>query len=97
MVQNICTYKVLAGEKRIILEKPLVLSRIFFRIARIEVPTSWHEIRISFGDPQFLSYYMLSVFENSFTAAGADIFQGDVWVQNASVVDLSITTTEILH
>ena len=97
MVQTVCSYKILAGKKRIVLEKPHTLRRIFFRIARIDVPSSWSEMRLSFDDPQFHSYYMLKVAEYYFSSAGADIFQGDVWALNVSAVDLWCVATEILR
>jgi len=97
MVQTVSTYRMLAGEKRIVLGKPHILSRIFFYVGRVERLDSWHELRVSFDDPQFLSYFSIAAAENYFSASGSDIFQGDIWVLNASVVDILCTTTEILH
>jgi len=97
MVQTVASYKILAGEKKIVFEKPHTLHRIFFSIHRIADQTSWHATKISFDDPLFCSYYMLSGSLNYFEVEGADIFQGNVWVCNASDIDFWYTTTEILR
>jgi len=97
MVQTVFSCKILSGKKRIVLEKPRRLQRIFFSIHRISDLTSWHETRISFDDPLFLSYFTLNGPLNFFEAEGADIFQGNVWVYNVSDVDFWYAVTEILH
>jgi len=97
MVQTVGSHKIFAGEKKIVLRKPLVLRRIFFSVCRIQGQTSWYTSRISFDDPMFSSYYVLNGSENKFRAEGADIFQGNVWVVNDSDVDLWFAITEILH
>ena len=97
MVQTICTHKVLIGEKIIILEKPLVLNRIYFSICALTNFSSWHEAKVSFDDPSFQSYYTINGPEKYFTAEGEDIFQGDIWVWNVSDVDILFTATEILR
>ena len=97
MVQTVCTRKLLIGKKTIILEKPLVLHRIYFSICAITNFTSWHEAKISFDDPSFQSCYTINGPEKYFTAEGEDIFQGDIWIANASDVDILFTATEILH
>ena len=97
MVQTVSSCKILAGEKRIVFEKPHTLHRIFFSIERIADQTSWHETRISFDDPQFRSYFVLNGSLNRFQAEGVDIFQGNIWASNASDTDLWYTMTEILR
>ena len=97
MVQTVASYKILAGKKKIVFEKPHTLHRIFFSIHRIAAQTSWYATWISFGDPQFLSYFTMSGSLNSFEAEGADIFQGDIWVYNASNTNLLHSATEILR
>ena len=97
MVQTVSSCKILAGEKRIVLEKPHTLHRIFFYIHRISDQTSWHATKISFDDPLFRSYFLLSGSLNRFQAEGVDIFQGDIWVLNASDMDFWYTTSEILR
>ena len=97
MVQTVYSYKIFAGEKKIVLEKPLVLHRIFFSICRIQEQTSWYAAMISFDDPLFRSYYVLNGSKNSFAAEGADIFQGNIWVANSSDMDLWFSVTEILR
>jgi len=96
MVQTVASYKILAGEKKIVLGKPHILRRIFFSIHKISEQTSWHATEISFDDPNFLSYFLLSGSLNSFGAEGADIYQGNIWAYNASDMDFWYTTTEIL-
>ena len=97
MVQTICSYKIFGGEKRVVLEKPHVLSRIFFSIQRIADQTAWYTSEISFDDPLFHSFFALNGALNYFEAAGADIFQGNIWVFNNSDVDFWYAVTEILH
>ena len=97
MVQTVRTQQVKAGEKIIMLEKPLALQRIFFSICAITDFASWHEAKVSFGDPLFRSYYTINGPEKYFTAEGEDIFQGDIWISNISDVDILFTATEILH
>jgi len=97
MVQTVSSHKILAGEKRIVLEKPHTLHRIFFSVDKIAAQTSWYATWISFGDPQFLSYFTLSGSLNHFEAEGADIFQGDIWVQNISDQDFWYSVSEILR
>ena len=97
MVQTVFSCKILSGEKRIVIEKPLVLSRIFFSVHRIAEATSWHETRISFDDPLFRSYFVLNGSLNVFKAEGVDIFQGNIWAYNVSDIDLWCACTEILQ
>ena len=97
MVQTVSSVKILAGKKRIVIEKPHFLSRIFFSICRIQEQTSWFGAWISFDDPLFSSYYVLNGSENKFVAEGVDIFQGNVWVANSSNIDLWFSVTEILR
>ena len=97
MVQTLCSINVLAGEKRIIIEKPRSLHRIFFSIQAFADQTAWLETKISFDDPQFLSFYVLDGPAKYFEAKGEDIFQGNVWVCNLSNINLLYSATEILH
>jgi len=96
MVQTIGTYLILAGKKKLILEKPHVLCRIFLGIRVLASPQAWAESRISFDDPMFHSYYILAGASKYFEARGEGIFQGDVWALNNTAGDLSYTVTEIL-
>ena len=97
MVQTVSSCKILAGKKRIVLEKPHSLHRIFFSIQRISDQTSWYATKISFDDPLFRSYFLLSGSLNFVRAEGADIFQGNVWVQNVSDQDFWYSMSEILR
>ena len=97
MVQTVSSCKILAGKKRIVLEKPHSLRRIFFSVHRIADQTSWHSTKISFDDPRFGSYFSLNGSLNFFEAEGVDIFQGDIWVWNASDTDFWYTISEILR
>ena len=97
MVQTVRSITVLAGEKKIILEKPLALHRIFFSIRAFAPYDEWHESKISFDDPQFLSFYVLDESARYFEAKGEDIFQGNIWVYNMSNTNLLHSATEILR
>ena len=97
MVQTIHTVMIPAGQKKIIIEKPQVLNRIFFSVQVISAATTWYDVRLSFDDPLFSSFYSLTGMKKYFEAEGVDIFQGNVWVGNYSSEDLYISATEILH
>ena len=97
MVQTIRSINVLAGEKKIIIEKPRVLHRVFFSVQAFADQTAWHESKISFDDPQFSSFYALDGPARYFAARGEDIFQGNIWLYNVSDTPLLCSSTEILH
>ena len=97
MVQTVRTSMVPMGQKKIIIEKPQVLNRIFFSVLVITYATTWHDVRMSFDDPLFSSFYSLTGMKKYFEAEGVDIFQGNVWIFNLSDKDLYISATEILH
>ena len=97
MVQTICSLKVMSGEKIIVLKKPHVSQRIFFSVCVIRPPEEWYDMRISFDDPKFTSFFYLSGARKWFEAGGVDIFQGNIWVYNASSIDIWVSSTEILH
>ena len=97
MVQTVCTISVLAGEKKIILEKPNRLHRIFFAIRTLADQASVCTSYLSFDDPQFHTYFTFSGPMKYFESEGPDINQGDIWIYNASGGNLSYTATEILH
>ena len=96
MVQTINSITVSSGGKKLLIEKPRFLCRIFFSIRALADQTAWYQSRMSFGDPQFRSYYVLDGPAKYFEARGEGIFQGDVWVHNASDQNLQYTATEIL-
>ena len=97
MVQTVCTISVLAGEKKIILERPRRLRRIFFSIKIIAPSEPMCKTMLSFGDPRFTFYYILAGAVKYFESEGADIFQGNIWIKNVSGGDLEYSTTEILQ
>jgi len=97
MVQTVCTHLILSGEKKIVIEKPLSLHRIFFFLGAIVSASSGYDLRVSFDDPHFLSFYSLQGARKYIEAKGEDIFQGNIWVQNNTSNDLLFTATEILR
>ena len=97
MVQTVCTLSIPQGKKKIVIEKPHTLNRIFFSIATILSTTSGYDVRVSFDDPLFLSYYSLRGPKKYFEAEGVYIFQGNIWVYNNSSADVDVTVTEILQ
>ena len=96
MVQTVVSRTILGGGKIILLEKPLVLCRIFFSIRALADQSTWYQSKVSFGDPSFSSFYVLNGPGKYFEARGEGIFQGDVCVFNASDHDLQYVSTEIL-
>jgi len=97
MAQTVISINVSAGKKKIILEKPQALHRIFFSIQAFANLTAWYESKISFDDPQFRSFYVIDGPARYFEAKGEDIFQGNIWIYNLSSTDLLYSATEILH
>jgi len=96
MVQTVMSKTLLPGQKKILLEKPLALCRIFFSIRALADQSAWYQSKVSFDDPLFRSYYVLDGPGKYFEAKGEGIFQGDVWVTNSSDQNLQYTVTEIL-
>ena len=97
MVQTVRSVTILGGEKRLMIEKPITLHRVFFSIQVFADPTAWLESKISFDDPLFISFYALDGPARYFEARGDDIFQGNIWVYNISNTNLLYSATEILH
>ena len=97
MVQTVCTHLLAVGAKKIVLEKPNALKRVFFSVRLVAGETLNHELRMSFDDPLFYFFYTFNGPAKYFEARGEDIFQGNIWVMNSSTVDLQYTATEILH
>ena len=96
MVQTVISKTILAGQKKILLEKPHVLQRIFFSIRALADDTTWYKSMMSFGDPLFRSFFVLNGPGKYFEVRGEGIFQGDIWICNLSDQDLEYTATEIL-
>ena len=97
MVQTVRSINVSAGEKKIVVEKPQALHRVFFSIQAFADQTAWLETKISFDDPQFRSFYVIDGPARYFEAKGDDIFQGNIWIFNVSDTNLLHSVTEILH
>ena len=96
MVQTVMSKTLPAGEKKLLIEKPRILRRIFFSIRALADQSTWYQSRISFDDPLFHSYYVIDGPAKYFEAKGEGIFQGNVWVLNASDQNLQYVSTEIL-
>ena len=97
MVQTVYSVTILAGKKRILIEKPRALQRIFFSVRALADQTTWYKSIISFDDPLFHSFYVLNGPAKYFQVEGDDIFQGNIWVYNMSDTNLLYSATEILH
>ena len=96
MVQTAISKTILAGQKKILLEKPHRLQRIFFSITALADSNTWYKSELSFDDPLFRSFFVLNGPARHFEVRGEGIFQGNVWVANLSDHDLEYTATEIL-
>jgi len=96
MVQTLRTVTLSAGDKTILLAKPLVLYRIFLSVRALADQDKWYQSKLSFDDPSFTSFFVLNGPGKYFEAKGVGIFQGDIWGLNASTVSLQYTMTEIL-
>jgi len=96
MVQTVKSIRLPPGQQGIFLERPHVLSRIFFRIAAILPQTVNYQSKISFDDPLFSEYYTLLGTNTYLEAEGDGIFQGDIFVSNQSTVNILYSVIEIL-
>ena len=96
MVQTVRSETISSGHRKIVLEKPIVLRRIFMSIQVLVPPEAWAESRVSFDDPGFHSYYTLAGYSKYFETKGEGISQGDVWVFNTSTASVLYTMVEIL-
>jgi len=96
MTQTVRSRWIYSGWVVRLLDKPLVLKRIFFSVKVLTDLTTDYRSYLSLGDPRFSLYYALGRSVPFFEAKGEGIFQGDVWVQNVSTADLLFVMTEIL-
>ena len=96
MVQTVHSALITPGHKLLVIEKPLVLCRIFFSVRTFAPEAYSFESQISFGDPSFRSYYILDWPARYFEARGEGIFQGDIWARNVTDVNLFYSVSEIL-
>ena len=96
MAQVVYSQTILAGHRMILVKKPHVSTRIFLSIRALADDTTWAMSKISFGDPYFYSYYILDGPAKYFEMKGEGIFQGDIWVRNASGINLTYLVSEIL-
>ena len=96
MVQTVKSRRLQPGQQKVFLERPHVLSRIFFKIVAILPTTANYMSKISFDDPLFVNYYTLLGSNTYFEAEGDGIFQGNIFVRNESSVNILYSTVEIL-
>ena len=96
MVQTVKSITLSSGEQKIFLEKPFALHRIFFWITALLPLTTNYTSKISFDDPAFTSFFVLTGPTVSFAAKGEGISQGDIWVRNESQISIYYSATEIL-
>ena len=96
MTQTVKSQWVSSGWIVHLIDKPLVLNRIFFSVKVLTDLTADYRSYISLGDPRFYSYYTIGRSVPFFEAKGEGIFQGDIWVKNVSTSDLLFVMTEIL-
>jgi len=96
MAQVVYSVTILAGHRMILVKKPNVSTRIFMSIRALADDTTWAMSKISFGDPYFYSYYTIDGPAKYFEIKGEGIYQGDIWVRNASDINLIYTVSEIL-
>ena len=96
MVQTVNSILLPPGQQKIFLEKPRVLRRIFFRITALLPLTANYQSNVSFDDPMFYTFYALMGPTTYFEASGEGIYQGNVWVRNASTVSIYYAVSEIL-
>ena len=96
MVQTVKSRRLQPGQQKVFLERPHVLSRIFFKIVAILPTTANYLSKISFDDPLFADYYTLLGTNTYLEAEGDGIFQGNIFVSNQSTVNILYSTIETL-
>jgi len=96
MVQRVKSIRLPSGHMGLFLERPHVLSRIFFKIIAILPMTVNYESRISFDDPLFSDYYTFLGTNTYLEAEGDGIFQGNIFVSNVSTVNILYSVMETL-
>ena len=96
MVQTVKSVRIHPDGHMILLEKPRVLRRIFYSIKVPTDLTMGYRSHISFDDPAFRSYYVFDGQVQQLKAKGEGIYQGAIWAQNVSSVDLVFVMTEVL-
>ena len=96
MAQTVKTQWVYSGWRVVLLEKPIVSTRIFFSIKVLTDLSMGHKSHISFDDHAFSSYYTLDGPIQELEAKGEGISQGTIWAHNLSSMDLLFVMTEIL-
>jgi len=96
MVQTVKSLRLQPGQQGLFLERPHVLSRIFFKIVAILPTTANYMSKISFDDPLFVDYYTLLGTNTYLEAEGDGIFQENIFVRNESSVNILYSTIEIL-
>ena len=96
MVQTVKSLVLVAGDGMIVFEKPRVLHRIFVKIVSVLPRSETYKSHISFDDPSFHSYFIITEGHPEFEAKGDGIFQGDIWLRNQSSISIYYTATEIL-
>jgi len=96
MAQTLRTITLSAGDKTILIAKPLVLRRMFVSVRALADDDEWYQSKLSFGGPTLTSFFVLNGPGKYFEARGEGIFQGNIWGLNASTVSLQYTMTEIL-
>ena len=96
MVQTVKSLMLVAGDMKIVFEKPHILRRIFVRIVSVLPRNEAYKSHISFDDPLFHSYFLITDGCPDFEARGDGIFQGNIWLRNPSSISIYYTATEIL-
>ena len=96
MVQTIKSLILLPSQKTKVAEMPYSLHRIFFGITALLNDNVWYQSRISFDGPKFYTFYVIDGPFKHFELKGDGIPQEDIWVRNASTIDIYYTATETL-
>ena len=96
MSQNVISTTIPSNKQLLLFEKPSVLRRIFFGITAMLNESVWRQSRVSFDGPKFYTFYVIDGPAKHFELKGDGLPQGDIWVRNASDVDIYYTATETL-
>ena len=96
MTQNVISETIPPGKQKLFFEKPYILRRIFFGITALLNDNLWYQSRISFDGPKFYTFYVIDGPAKHFEIRGDGLPQGDIWVRNASDIDIYYTAAETL-
>ena len=79
-----------------IVERPNVMTRVFFGVYIVAMAETAFSVHISFDDPKSVNFIVLNFLKRGYEFECADIPQGTIFIQKQDDVNGSISAIEIL-